>query len=203
VTRQRIWLLRHGESEWNAAGRWQGHGDPPLSERGREQAKRTAEAIAGRVRAAGRPVELFSSDLLRAAETADWVAAALDVTPTRFPALRELHVGRWSGLTRAEIEERDAELLAAFDTEDPDVRPGGGETRREIRARVRDAVERLALEHAEQDLLLVVHLGVIRVLVPGSEPANLELLETNLDQIRSAAEGSAETAEPAGPSLEL
>jgi len=130
---------------------------------------------------------LFSSDLLRARETATFVGRVLDCQATPVAGLRELDVGTWTGLTREQIEARDPVTLAAFESEDPDVRPGGAETRREIRARVRGAVEALAVDHPDADLLLVVHLGVIRALVPGTEPGHLELLLTDRDAIRRLA----------------
>ena len=180
----RIWLMRHGESEWNASGRWQGHGDPPLSAHGRRSAETVAGEVAARVTASGRSVRLYCSDLRRAVQTALLVGAELGQEPSPRALLRELDVGDWAGLTRAEIEARDADRLEAFESEDLDVRPGGGETRREIRARVRGAVDSLACEDPEADLLLVVHLGVIRALRPGSQPGNLALVTTNLESIR-------------------
>lgn len=185
MTGQRIWLLRHAESEWNAQRRWQGHADPPLSERGLREARAAAREVAARVSEAGRPVRLFSSDLQRAAQTAAPVAERLGVPVTAVDALRELDVGRWSGSTREQIFARDAVLLADFDGGDPDVRPGGGESRRELRERVREAAACLAEDHPQADLLLVVHRGVIRALVPGCEVANLGLVETTLEAIRS------------------
>ncbi len=181
----KLWLLRHAESEWNAAGRWQGHGDPPLSERGRSEAAARAESLAGRVKG-DRPLALFSSNLRRAVETAEFVARALGIEATTVSSLRELDVGTWTGLTRREIEAQDKDTLVAFESEDPEVRPGGGETRGEIRLRARAAVEALAAAHPDADLLLVVHLGVMRALVPGAEPDHLELLGTDLDAIRRA-----------------
>lgn len=186
MSSQRIWLLRHGESEWNAVGRWQGHGDPPLSRDGRAAADGAAAAIASRVLASGRPVRIFSSDLARAVQTAAAVATAVGVPPSPVPALRELDLGTWSGLTRAEIATRDPERLAAFDTGGVEVRAGGGETRAELRARVQPAVAQLAHANPEADLLLVVHLGVVRVLVPGADPRNLELVEARREDFRPA-----------------
>lgn len=160
-------LIRHAESEWNASGRWQGHGDPPLSAHGREQAAALADELAGEA------VEvLIASDLARSAQTAAILGARLALVPRLDARLREIDVGRWTGLTHAQIAERDAALLARFEAEDPDARPGGGETRREIRARVRAAAASLAREHAGRRVALVTHLGAIRALVPGAEPAN-------------------------------
>jgi probable phosphoglycerate mutase len=181
----KIWLLRHAESEWNAAGRWQGHGDPSLSERGRSEVAAQAAAVARRLKG-DRPLALFSSDLRRAIETAKFFARALGIEATEVSSLRELDVGTWTGLTREEIEAEDPDTLAAFESENPEVRPGGGETRGEIRIRARAAVEALSAAHPDADLLLVVHLGVMRALVPGAEPDHLELLGTDLEAIRRA-----------------
>jgi broad specificity phosphatase PhoE len=185
----RIWLMRHGESEWNASGRWQGHADPPLSGSGRRAAAAAAASVAAEVGAGSRALRLFSSDLRRAVETAAFVGAALGKQATALAALRELDVGSWAGLTRDEILAVDAETLAAFDSEDPDARPGGGETRREIRTRVRGTVEALADEDPSADLLLVVHLGVIRALIPGAQPTNLEVVSTDLASVRALQPG--------------
>jgi probable phosphoglycerate mutase len=92
-------LVRHGESEWNAVGRWQGHADPPLSELGRRQAVHAAAHL--------EPLDLLvSSDLRRAAETADLIAEAwgIDGDVAREPRIRERAAGEWEGLTRVEIE---------------------------------------------------------------------------------------------------
>lgn len=184
---QRIWLLRHAESEWNALRRWQGHADPPLSQRGLREARDAAAGIVARVGAAGRPLRLFSSDLQRAAQTAAAVAEPLGLAVTAVGALRELDVGSWSGSTREQIAVSEADALAAFDTGDPDARAGGGETRRELQARVRAAARRLARGYPDEDLLLVVHRGVIRALVPGCDVANLGLVETSLQAILAGA----------------
>jgi broad specificity phosphatase PhoE len=164
-------LIRHAQSEWNAAGRWQGLGDPPLSSLGREQARRLAERLAAQ------PIDrLICSDLRRAVETAEAIGEALGLVPQPDAALRERDVGRWTGLTRSEIEEADGPLLRAFgQRDDPDIRPGGGESTRELEHRVREAVSRLVAEAPEARTALVVHLGVIRALVPGHEADHTEV----------------------------
>jgi probable phosphoglycerate mutase len=164
-------LIRHAESTWNAGGRWQGHGDPPLTARGRAQ----AIALAGRLTGEGIHL-LIASDLVRSAETAAILGARWGLVPRHDARLREIDIGAWTGLTREQIAEREAHLLARFEAEDPEARPGGGETRREIRARVRGAVAELAAAHRGRCLALVTHLGVIRALAPGADPANAEWL---------------------------
>jgi len=164
-------LIRHAESTWNAGGRWQGHGDPPLTARGRAQATALAERLSGE----GIDV-LIASDLARSAETAAILGVHLGLVPRHDARLREIDIGAWTGLTREQIAEREADLLSRFEAEDLEARPGGGETRLEIRARVRGAAAELAAAHRGRCLALVTHLGVIRALVPGAELANAEWL---------------------------
>lgn len=185
----RLVLIRHAESTWNASGRWQGQADPPLSERGRRQARALGEALCGE------GIEhLFASDLRRAAETAAVVGEALGLVPEHDPRLRELDVGDWAGLQREEIEERHPKTLARFEAGDPDTRPGGGETRREIRRRVRSTAAELVRAHGGC-IALVTHLGVIRALRPGAEPANAEFCSVTADELeRPEPEDVAEAA---------
>ena len=95
----RVLLIRHGQSEWNAAGRWQGQADPALTDLGRDQARHATRGL-------GAVDAIVSSDLQRAAETAAIIAEALGIGPVIVDEdLRERHAGEWQGLTRAEIEE--------------------------------------------------------------------------------------------------
>src|SRR5688572_29337336 len=94
----RALLIRHGQSEWNAAGRWQGQADPPLTDLGRHQALHASRNL-------GTVDAIVASDLQRASETAMIISEALGVGPVVLePGLRERDAGEWSGLTRAEIE---------------------------------------------------------------------------------------------------
>jgi probable phosphoglycerate mutase len=143
-----ILLARHGETDWNRDGLWQGWADPPLNETGRAQARELAEQL--------RDVpfdSVYSSDLQRAHETAEIVAAPHGVPVVTDPGLREIDVGSWSGLTRAEIEERFP------DGERPD-----GETRDQHATRVLAAVERIARDTPGRRILLVTHGGTMRAL---------------------------------------
>lgn len=184
-TRTQLLLVRHGETPWNAAGRWQGHADPGLTERGLAQAAALAESLQreherSRERAFAR---VIASDLARARETAARLAAALDLPLEVDARLRELDVGRWSGLTREEIEREDAETLRSFERGLPDVRPGGGESRVEIRERTHAFVRELAERLSGDRIVVVTHLGVIRALVPGAEPANTEHIPVIAEEI--------------------
>jgi broad specificity phosphatase PhoE len=143
-----ILLARHGETDWNRDGIWQGWADPPLNETGRAQARELAEQLRSV------PFDaVYSSDLRRAHETAEIVAAPHAVPVIADAGLREIDIGSWSGLTRAEIDER-------FPTgERPD-----GETRDQHAARVLDAVERIARANPGRRILLVTHGGTMRAL---------------------------------------
>lgn len=151
-----LYLVRHGETEWNRSGRWQGHADIELTEDGRQQAR----ALAARLRDERTEVDrIYTSDLSRASETAAIVAAELGLQAVQFPALREIDVGAWSGLTRAEIQQR---FPGAFQTvfHAPD-----GETHTAFERRVVDAVLNLAERHAGEHVMLVTHGGTIRSLL--------------------------------------
>src|SRR5437660_3083754 len=91
-------LARHGETDWNRDGRFQGHADPPLNNRGREQAYALADAVADE-----RIEAVYASDLRRAHETAQIVAARKGLDVVIDPDLRERDVGEWSGLTLPQI----------------------------------------------------------------------------------------------------
>lgn len=164
-------LIRHAQSTWNATGRWQGQADPPLSEAGTALAVRAADLLA-----AEPPFDLVvTSDLQRARQTGELLAAGAGGAPRSArpqprtvvePNLREFHVGDWSGLTRAEIEQRWPSQLALFDAGGLPA-PPGGEDRGDFDARVQAAAHRVARlvdRHRPARTLIVTHGGVIRSL---------------------------------------
>ncbi len=152
-----ILLARHGESDWNRDRRWQGHADRPLTDHGREQARELAERLATTDLDA-----VYSSDLERARETAAIVAERHGLPVQQLPALREVDVGSWSGLTRAEAEERfpDAYRRWTDGIEGWD----DGETYEQLSERVLAAVREVAERHPGDRVLLVAHGGSIRAI---------------------------------------
>jgi probable phosphoglycerate mutase len=151
---KRLLLVRHGESIWNAEGRWQGAADPPLSDAGREQAAALAEFL----RDAAVDV-IVTSDLDRARETAQIVADALGLpTPVVDPRLRERDVGEISGHTREEIEAKWPGLLEKWRTGELTKMPGGED---DITPRVSAAMEDIAAAPEGTTVLVVTHGGVI------------------------------------------
>jgi len=161
----RLLLVRHGESTWNADGRWQGQADPPLSDRGREQARAATGGLPDTVDA------LWSSDLERARVTAELLGAEAGIGSVVVdPAFREREAGAFSGLTRTQIHLRHPGLLP----DDPARRPGtegdglipppGWEPDADLAARAWDGIERLAaaLDAAGSTTAVVVtHSGLI------------------------------------------
>jgi broad specificity phosphatase PhoE len=148
-------LARHGETDWNRDGRFQGHADPPLNDTGRAQARQLAETLADE------PIDaIYSSDLRRAHETAQIVAAAKGIDVVVDQDLRERDVGEWSGLTLPEIEERYPDELRRFRDEGVSV----GETREALAERVVAAVRRISEAHPSGHVLVVTHGGALRTL---------------------------------------
>lgn len=154
VSLTRILLIRHGQSTWNEAGRWQGIADPPLTPLGEAQARAAGE----RLRQAGLDA-IVSSDLQRARRTAELVAATLGIgSPEAWPALRERDVGAWTGLTTDQILEQWPNAFGP-----PRMEPPGAETRAEQAARIGSALRGLLDQFAGQSVAAVVHGGVLRV----------------------------------------
>jgi len=170
-------LLRHGETEWNIDGRWQGQAaDTPLTELGRQQAR----IVAGRLRAY--PIRaIYSSDLLRAFETAQIAGQTLGLTPIADIALRESDIGAWTGLTWDEITVRFPDEVAAMYA-GQEVRRGGGESYGELQARLAAAAEGIAARHPGQTVLLVSHGAALRSLVA-------HVLDASLAQMHRIAIG--------------
>lgn len=134
-------IARHGETEWNREDRYQGHADPPLNATGRAQAERLGTNLAEE------PVDaIYSSDLRRASETAEIVGARLGLPVGQEPGLREIDVGSWQGLTKAQI----------------DGRPWDGETYERHSERVMRALRAIAAHHPDGRVLVVSHGGSLR-----------------------------------------
>jgi broad specificity phosphatase PhoE len=159
---RRLVLWRHGRTAWNAQDRFQGHSDVELDDVGRDQAARAAAVLA-----ALRPASITSSDLARARETADALAAVTGVPVSVDPRLRETYGGRWQGKTLQEIRADDA---AAYDqwrfASHVDVPAGGGETRAQLAARVVPAItDAVAAAPSGGTVVVVTHGGSVRAAI--------------------------------------
>lgn len=156
----RLLLVRHGETTWNAAQRYQGQSDVPLSQRGHQQAAALARVITTETVHA-----LYASDLQRAWATALAVATPLGLQVHKEPRLREITFGQWEGMTTPEIQARDGATLALWRTDPTRIAPPGGETLQQVAARVRSALDALMSTYQEQTIMLVAHSGTLRVLL--------------------------------------
>jgi broad specificity phosphatase PhoE len=151
-------LIRHGESTWNREHRIQGQLDPPLSDEGRRQAGLLGARLAGRKFAAA-----YTSDLKRAAETAELIGRSAGVRAQPVQRLREIFLGQWEGLTTTEIAERFPQAWARWVEEpDWDVVPGG-EGAAFFETRVAAALDEILTRHAHGEVLVVTHGGVIQI----------------------------------------
>lgn len=192
--RRELWLIRHAESAWNAMGLWQGHADPGLSARGRAQAEAMAQQFAGHGIEA-----IVASDLRRAQETARIVAAALGLELRHDARLRERDLGSWSGLTTPQIAGRWPAELARLRARDPELRPGGGESIRQVAARAAGFLRELALRPGPARWAIVTHGGWIRALRPDrtTPVANAEAVRVTLGELLGALDR--EPRAPSGP----
>jgi broad specificity phosphatase PhoE len=156
---QRILLLRHGESTWNVEGRWQGWLDAPLTPTGEEQAAVRARTLAHDSFA---PRVIYSSDLERAARTAEIIAAHVESPVITDAGFRERNGGEWQGHTRSEIDEHWPGMRAAWRRGELTAPPGGEEDV-DVLARFDEALARV-LQHAGIGVACVVtHHGMLRI----------------------------------------
>lgn len=154
-------LVRHGETEWNRLGLIQGLGAAPLNSRGREQAEDAARLLRGEA-----PFVLYTSPLLRAAQTAEAIARrAGGITAIELPALSEMDVGELDGLEGAQLRELFPEVMRQWD-ENPDetVMPGG-ESMLSVQSRAWRAVRNLATAHESETVIAVTHNFTIQAIV--------------------------------------
>lgn len=156
-----LYLVRHGQTDWNVEGRWQGQADVPLNVRGRQQAAQVARALSKLGL-----VAIYSSDLLRARETAHKLAALTGLEVQLDPRLREIHQGQWQGMLVTEIQERYGEAFQRRKDDPLNVAPPGGETVLQVKERVVGAIEDIVQQHPQERVAVVSHgfaLAVIQV----------------------------------------
>jgi broad specificity phosphatase PhoE len=187
----RLILVRHGVTEWNQAGRYQGRQDVPLSDAGRQQAKQVAKRLRDE-----RITSAYASDLQRASETAAIVLDGRDVPLQLDPSLREMSFGAWEGLSAGEASARYPAEWAAWIRDPTTARPpGGAEDNDELQARVvafyQSIVRPAPVDSVQPDwfmyraagesaagtstILVVSHGGVIRALLAHLFEIRIEL----------------------------
>ena len=186
----RVFALRHGQTEWNASQRIQGHTDVPLDDTGRWQAARLAQALAGE-----RIAAIYSSDLQRAHATALALGGATGVVVNTDPLLRERAFGRFEGATFIEIEQRWPDDALRWRRREPGFAPGGGEPLAAFHARSVGAVARLAALHPGQAIAVVAHGGVLDCLYRAAlhialeAPRTWQLGNASINRLLYTAEG--------------
>ncbi|GAA2742493.1 histidine phosphatase family protein [Terrabacter aerolatus] len=152
---RRVVVVRHAETVDNAARIWQGHKDTELSERGRAQVQAAAPHLA-----AYAPSLIVSSDLRRAAATAEAIAGLTGLEVRLDPRLREVHVGEWQGLHADEVRERYPEVVAALDRGEDAPRGVTGETMAQVAHRAGTALREISDELEAGETAVVVAHGV-------------------------------------------
>ncbi|XP_006660212.1 phosphoglycerate mutase-like protein 4 [Oryza brachyantha] len=161
-------VVRHGETAWNASRIIQGHLDVELNEVGRQQ----AVAVARRLSNEAKPAAIYSSDLKRAAETAEIIAKACNLPNVVFdPALRERHIGDLQGLKYEDAATQRPEAYKAFLSHKRNRQiPGGGESLDQLSERCVSCLSNIVEKHQGERVILVSHGGTIRELYRHASP---------------------------------
>lgn len=183
----RLVLIRHGETDWNLQGRWQGQSDTPLNDRGRAQAQAMAEGQRGLPLSA-----IYSSDLRRAVETAEALALVSGAPLHQDRRLREISLGKWEGMLFDDIQAQDGAQLHQLRADPARGRAPGGESPAEVQVRVRQVLDEIARDHPKGRVAIVSHglalaalkvdlLGLPLEVVWQHEPANATPEEYDLE----------------------
>ncbi|MDI6799133.1 MAG: alpha-ribazole phosphatase [Actinomycetota bacterium] len=164
----RLYLVRHGETEWNAQGKYLGVTDIPLTLRGRSQALALGRYLEDKGVSAA-----YSSELKRAKETLKIATSALNINPSVLNGLNEINFGRWEGMTYEEIERSYGDLLSNWLLDVSRYEIPDGERWHDFKSRVSESFDRIIEENQEREVLVVTHGGVIKTIIGsilGMEP---------------------------------
>lgn len=181
----RLYIVRHGETDWNREGRVQGHTDTPLNATGRAQARALRRRLLSVTFDAA-----YASDLSRAYETAAIIIGdgAISVLPRR--DLRERHCGRWEGRIFDEIAQSEPANLEAWRNRTGDGGPPGGESESALEGRVLAALEAIVAAHPEQSVLIATHGGPVRAVLGGWLAQQGQIPVHNCEAFLIAVEGT-------------
>ena len=156
----KVIFVRHGETAWNHVKRYQGHSDIPLNETGMQQAEMVARRLASEPIAA-----VYSSDLLRAVQTAEIIARVHALQPMTLPELREVNFGLWEGLTYEQIMAGWPEMLSAVYSRPDRSSIPEGESFLEVQRRAARGLLKCIADHSEETIAVVTHGGALRMLL--------------------------------------
>lgn len=183
-----LYLIRHGETDWNRAARMQGHADVPLNDLGRAQAAQVAAALAPYAL-----VAIYSSDLSRAFDTAQTIAAQHPSLSVQASSLwRERDYGRFQGMTLPEVEAIDPYAAQQWRSRVADFAPDGGETLLQFQDRIAAQLQSVAQQHAGQQIAIICHGGVLDMVwriahgLPVDTPRAWPLPNTGINHLRWA-----------------
>ncbi|WP_235606736.1 alpha-ribazole phosphatase [Syntrophotalea acetylenivorans] len=169
-------MLRHGEVEGHGEPRYNGQQDVALTSRGRDHYRQLVERLKSR------PIQaVYSSDLSRCLEGAEMLAAVHGLVPTPLQALRELHAGEWEGRPWSELQARYPQEWQSRLDDLVHYRIPGGENLLDLRQRARSAVAEITARHKGQEVIVVAHGGINRVLL-------LDALDAPLDKVLSLSQ---------------
>ncbi len=163
-----IVLIRHGETDWNIEGRYQGQADPPLNSHGILQARQLAKEL----RKSDLEI-LYTSPLLRAKQTAHILSDELGIPEIHEPRLMEIHQGEWQTRLRSEIESLYPEVFKNWETNPWQTTPPGGEHLSKVQSRVIGAIDDILRKHTNRKIGLVTHripIALIKVQYQAMDP---------------------------------
>lgn len=165
----RIILLRHGEVEGHGEPRYNGQQDVALTPRGRNHYRQLVERLQSR------PIQaVYSSDLSRCLDGAEMLAASHGLVPIALQTLRELHAGEWEGQPWSELQARYPKEWRARLDDIVHYRIPGGENLLDLRQRARSAIAEIVARHKGQEVIVVAHGGINRILLLDALDAPLE-----------------------------
>ena len=162
-------LIRHGETDWNVEGRYQGQSDVPLNDRGRRQSAELAAVLRER-----EPSVIYCSDLRRAGESAEILGRALGLCVYQDSRLREIHLGSWEGMLFEDIQTKFSELLKLRKLDPRTVSAPGGETVEQVQIRVMAAIRDIVERHPNETVAIVSHGLPLAILIAHDQDRPIE-----------------------------
>lgn len=173
-----LYLIRHGETAWNIEGRYQGQFDPPLTEKGKQQAEASATRLAGLGFEA-----IYSSDLARAHQTAQALADKTGLAIQLDPRLREIDQGKWQGVLIGDIRAGWPQEIFGWENDPWHYHPPGGETLQQLQIRVRTAISDIVARHPQGKVAIFTHklpIALLKIHYKGHPAENIwSLLPAN------------------------
>lgn len=192
-----IYLVRHGQTEWNVEHRFQGHQDSPLTELGLKQARWLGEALLEQ------PLDwIYSSSSPRAIKTAELIRGSRPIAITECDEMKEINLGEWEGQVAAEIAERCPEAYEHFWRQPDRFRAAQAETFAEVERRALGKLRHILQGHAGQTVLIVTHTVVVKLLMAAFEQRPIEQL-WELPYIHPACLCKIEFTEDGKPDIKL